>query len=122
MLFSRLGYNSFQNDMNEVNFHKLKAFVTQFHGDNGKAASLIVDLKEEIKRPVGKNIRLLQLVEEVIREVNGIRVTCCKSAKDRTGMSITLEEVRFALARFDSGSQEKQLFKTALDTLRRYDV
>ena len=108
--------------MNETNFHKLKAFVTQFHSDNVVAVSLIADLKEEIKRTASKNIRVLQLVEEVIRELNGIRVTCCKSAKDRTGMSITLEEVRFALARFDSGSQGKQLFQTMLDTLRRYGL
>ena len=80
---------------------------------------MIAELKEEIKRLAPKNIRVLQLVQEVVREVNGIRVTCCKSAKDRTGMSITLEEVRFAMARFDCGSQTKSLSKTMLDTLRR---
>ena len=108
--------------MNEVNFHKLKAFVTQFHSGNPKATSLISLLKSEINnRSLSKNIRILQLIQEIVREVNGIRITCCKSAKDRTGMSITLEEIRFCFETFQfDQAKSGHLFQTMLDTLRRY--
>lgn len=41
-----------------------------------------------------KRPEILQLSSDLCREIGGGRVTVCKSAKDRTGMSVTLEQGR----------------------------
>ena len=46
----------------------------------------------------------------------GLRLTCCKSGKDRTGMSATLEQVNFLSREFDLADSE---YQRALDTMRR---
>ena len=46
----------------------------------------------------------------------GLRLTSCKSGKDRTGMSATLEQVNILAREFDLADSE---YQRALDTLRR---
>ena len=46
----------------------------------------------------------------------GIRFTCCKSGKDRTGMSSTLEQVQILSREYDLAEHE---YQRALDTMRR---
>ena len=46
----------------------------------------------------------------------GLRLTCCKSGKDRTGMAATLEQVSFLSREFDLADSE---YQRALDTMRR---
>ena len=41
-----------------------------------------------------KSLHLLFLLSDVVRSLSGSRVVCCKSAKDRTSMSVTLEQTR----------------------------
>lgn len=49
--------------------------------------------------------------------MKGLRFTSCKSAKDRTGMSITLEQVNILATEYHLAEHE---FIRALDSMRRY--
>lgn len=83
---------------------------------------MLSDLETELKRFKSKNIRILELSNEICRQFDGniIKTTCCKSAKDRTGMSVTLEEVRFVFKFLNFQKDLHQhLFQTMLDTIRR---
>lgn len=75
-----------------------------------------------MKSSKSKNIQKLYFAGQIVHLLNGIKMTCCKSAKDRTGMSITLEEVRFCFESFgiEKYVEQRELFQVMLDTLRRY--
>ena len=47
---------------------------------------------------------------------SGLRMTSCKSGKDRTGMSVTLEQVNILSREFDLADNE---YERALDSMRR---
>jgi len=76
---------------------------------------LLSILKNEVHNRKNKNVDVLQLAENITRRINGIRFTCCKSGKDRTGMSCTLEQVQILSREYDLAEHE---YQRALDTMR----
>lgn len=80
-------------------------------------AELMVNLKSTVHAKVNKNIGILQLSSQICRRMRGLRFTSCKSAKDRTGMSITLEQVNILSSEYHLAEHE---FTRALDCMRRF--
>ena len=85
---------------------------------------LIEDLLSILKNEVqhnrkNKNVEVLQLAANITRRMKGIRFTCCKSGKDRTGMSCTLEQVQILSREYDLAEHE---YQRSLDAMRRYDA
>lgn len=95
------------------------------HADikNKNLINNLIALKSELYSNRAKNVRILQLTEQIAYDLNAIRFTNCKSGKDRTSMSCTLECVRKAgqLFSFNEISHSK-LFQQMLDTLRSEGV
>jgi len=74
-------------------------------GGGGGDRELEVPLGAEVGTVAGewgsKEAAFLRCVEDMARAIRAGRITSCKSAKDRTGMSVTLEEARL-LSHFES--------------------
>ncbi|OAD59554.1 Type I inositol 3,4-bisphosphate 4-phosphatase [Eufriesea mexicana] len=76
---------------------------------------LMTYLKASVQAKVNKNVEILQLSSQICRRMRGLRFTSCKSAKDRTGMSITLEQVNILTAEYHLAEHE---YMRALDCMR----
>ncbi|XP_046586824.1 inositol polyphosphate-4-phosphatase type I A isoform X2 [Neodiprion lecontei] len=82
---------------------------------NQTLADMVNHLKTCVQTKVNKNVDVLQLSSHICRRMRGLRFTSCKSAKDRTGMSITLEQVNVLAAEYHLAEHE---FNRALDCMR----
>nr|CAH8829012.1 unnamed protein product [Trichobilharzia regenti] len=110
-----------------VNNHGLKCLrayferYTKHFGAPGKTASnqdvcdLLTDIAHRLTPPIrSKPVEILQLASEVTHAFGGLRVTTCKSAKDRTAMSVTLEQIQW----LKSKGMNESCFTTALRCIR----
>ena len=61
---------------------------------------------------------LLCVCLQLCRSLDCGRVTSCKSGKDRTGMSVTLEQANILVKELD---MDPQCFQQAIDAMRRQE-
>jgi hypothetical protein len=77
--------------------------------------TMLSSLQAAVRSDKAKNVHILTMSEDIAREMNGGRLTCCKSGKDRTGMSVTLEQARILITKH--GMEESKL-QEALHLMR----
>uniref|UniRef100_A0A8C0XZN6 Inositol polyphosphate-4-phosphatase type II B n=1 Tax=Cyprinus carpio carpio TaxID=630221 RepID=A0A8C0XZN6_CYPCA len=109
----KFGDISLQERINQKNFEILEGlpcFQTQTD-----IKELLDTLGQNVVTKKRKNVEILWLAGMICRRINGIRFTSCKSAKDRTSMSVTLEQC--SLLR-DEHQLNKDYFVRALDCMR----
>ncbi|XP_026016098.1 type II inositol 3,4-bisphosphate 4-phosphatase-like isoform X2 [Astatotilapia calliptera] len=118
----RFGDCSLQERINQQSCERLKAYCNTLRdrlpdmAGIQSLADLLSSLERSIEAKKRKNVEVLWIAAKVCRKVNGVRLTSCKSAKDRTAMSVTLEQC--ALLR-ERHTLSQQHFSTALDWMRR---
>ncbi|XP_039606118.1 type II inositol 3,4-bisphosphate 4-phosphatase isoform X2 [Polypterus senegalus] len=125
-LAERFGDISLQEKINQENYEILKEYyrllsekvpaecLPQFHVQT-EVKELLETLYQNIHLKKRKNVEILWLAATICRRLNGIRFTSCKSAKDRTSMSVTLEQC--TLLR-DEHNLHRDHFIRALDCMR----
>eukprot|EP00602_Paraphysomonas_sp_CaronLab_P005236 CAMPEP_0185037556 /NCGR_PEP_ID=MMETSP1103-20130426/32166_1 /TAXON_ID=36769 /ORGANISM="Paraphysomonas bandaiensis, Strain Caron Lab Isolate" /LENGTH=1347 /DNA_ID=CAMNT_0027575597 /DNA_START=770 /DNA_END=4813 /DNA_ORIENTATION=- len=88
----------------------------------GRVERLLCQLRHHVQKSVGaggKPYQILTCAAKLTRALDGVRLTSCKSAKDRTGMSVTLEEASLVRDVYGLSSTET---KDLLDILRVHGV
>uniref|UniRef100_A0A8C9U861 Inositol polyphosphate-4-phosphatase type II B n=1 Tax=Scleropages formosus TaxID=113540 RepID=A0A8C9U861_SCLFO len=123
----RFGDISLQERINQKNFEILDGYYKSLSDKvpleclpcsqtQTDLKELLETLGQNVVTKKRKNVEILWLAGTICRRLNGIRFTSCKSAKDRTSMSVTLEQC--ALLR-DEHHLNKDYFIRALDCMRR---
>ncbi|XP_049900651.1 type II inositol 3,4-bisphosphate 4-phosphatase isoform X2 [Epinephelus moara] len=123
----RFGDISLQERINQRNFEMLEAYYKSLSEKvpleclpcfqtQTDIKELLETLGQNVVTKKRKNVEILWIAGTICRRLNGIRFTSCKSAKDRTSMSVTLEQC--ALLR-DEHQLSKDFFIRALDCMRR---
>ncbi|XP_071263635.1 type II inositol 3,4-bisphosphate 4-phosphatase isoform X5 [Salvelinus alpinus] len=122
----RFGDISLQERINQRNFEILDSYYKSLRDKVPSECLPCFQTQTDLKDLLGtlgqnvvtkkrKNVEILWLAGTICRRLNGIRFTSCKSAKDRTSMSVTLEQC--ALLR-DEHQLNKDYFIRALDCMR----
>ncbi len=119
--YLRFGFVKLQESINKESYAKLEAYINRIFVDDVLVLTNMNALKSEIWSNRAKNVRILDLAEQIVQNINGIRFSSCKSGKDRTSMAVTLEEARLCFKLLNiSELNEMKLFQNIIDTLRRY--
>lgn len=120
-LAERFGDSSLQDRLNHESCELLKTYCDQLTdklpltADIETLPDLLTSLETSVEAKLKKNVEVLWHAAAVCRRVNGIRLTSCKSAKDRTAMSVTLEQ---CVLLTEKHGLNQQHFISALDAMR----